>query len=130
MSNNLYFPFKASLHSSIVGLLVMIEDPEVKTVWIVALGTGPAEPALVVWVLVATLAGARRILEGVRPVAFLARYGGVEADQREPRQIVVEFDFLAPARLGMTALASFAELALVRIALFVARDARCRKLFL
>jgi len=61
-------------------------------------------------------------------MTFFARHCDVKADQRKSRQVVVEFDFLTPSSLGVTASATLAQLPFVEIALLVTGDAFDRKL--
>ena len=64
-------------------------------------------------------AGRRRILESQRPMAFLAGYDGVPTDERKPRQVVIEGNYAAPARLSVALLAAAAELTFVPVILAV-----------
>lgn len=104
-------------------LLVVIEAPACPSVRVVTRRTIRTEPPDVMRILVAARAGAGRILERRAAMTFLARDYRVQPDQGKSRQIVVEGDLLAPARLVVALLASLAELAFVRIILAMAGDA-------
>ena len=103
--------------------LAVIETPKFKSIGVMAARTGRANPALVIFVFVAALAGPRSILVGCGPVTLLARYRCVKSDKWKPGQIMIEGDLLAPARFGVTRLAFFPELTLMRIVVLVAGDA-------
>jgi len=100
-------------------LPVVIETPDRPAVGIVTCVAIGSEASLVQGVLMAAGAGARRVLEGFRAMALIAADLRVTADQWKSRQIVVECDRLAPARLFMALLATGAELALVGLILLV-----------
>ena len=104
----------------VAGLLVVIEAPACPTVGVVTARAVGAEPADMVRILVAARARARRILERLGSVAFLARHHRMQSDERKSRQIMVEGDLLSPARLLVALLAIAAQLALVRIILAMA----------
>lgn len=57
-------------------------------------------------------------------MAFLARHRGVQSDQRELRQIVIETDLLAPLRFVVTGFAGRAELTLVWVVGLMTGNAR------
>jgi len=61
-------------------------------------------------------------------MAVFARHNRVQSYQWKARQVVIEVNFLAPTRLFMALPAIAAHLALVRIILAMARDARHRQL--
>ena len=103
------------------GLRVVIEPPERPSVGVVARSTFGPEAALVrVAFFVAVRAFESRPLVGGGEVAFLARHDGVQPDKREPRQIVIEEDFLGPTAGIMAAFAQRAEAALVHVVALVA----------
>lgn len=103
------------------GLGVVIETPERPSVRIVARSTFRPEAALVrVAFFVAVCAFESRPLVGGGEVAFLARHDGVQPDQREPRQIVIEEDFFGPAAGIMAAFALRAEATFVYVVALVA----------
>ena len=66
------------------------------------------------------------VFEVLRTMAFLAGDAGVEADEGEARDVVVEVDLLAPAGFFVALLAFGAELAFVGIGLGVTARARDR----
>lgn len=74
-------------------------------------------------VLVAFLAGGRRILVGRATMAFLARHLRVQADQRKMRDVVIERDALAPVSIAVTGFASSTQLALVWVVFTMTGDA-------
>ena len=100
--------------------LVMVEAPKRKTIRIMAARAGRSNPALVVFILVTTFAVTRCILVGRRAMAFLARNGGVKANQWKARKIVVEVYLFPPTGFSVAALAFVAELTFVRVLLLVA----------
>src|SRR5215475_1066728 len=110
-----------------MGLLVVIKAPARPAIWVVAGGAVAPQPAGMVDVLVAAAAGARGILVGLGPVAAFAGHGGVQSDQGEMGQVVVEGHCLAPTGLLVTGLAGRPKLALVRVVLAMAGDASGRQ---
>ena len=78
-----------------VGLLVMIENPHCPTVRVVALRTFGTQCGLVVIViLVAGNARGFDILKGRGQVTFFTRCSGMQPQQGETREAVVERDAL------------------------------------
>jgi hypothetical protein len=57
-------------------------------------------------------------------MAFFARYCRVQADQRKSRKVMVEVDLLSPTRFLVALLAIASQLALVRVIVAMAGDAR------
>ena len=110
------------------GLRVVIEAPAHPSVWIVALSAVARQPALMMLILMTTRAGARRLLERGRAVAFLARDDGVTPNQRESRYVVIEGHLPAPPSFLVALLAARAELGFVGVILLVAGDAGCCEL--
>lgn len=103
----------------------MIKTPACPAVGIVATAAATPKPPLVE-ILVTFFAGSRRVLVHGRPVAFLARNRGMQSDQRETRQLVIECQILSPIRVAVASFAPLAELAFVRVLLAVAGNAgRC-----
>lgn len=70
------------------------------------------------------------VLEGGRQVAFFAGYRGMQAQQRETGQAVVENDAVTPPGCLVAALAFFAFLALVYIVSTVTAETLDRQIFL
>lgn len=91
------------------GLTAMIEPPARPSIRVVTLRAFGCKATLVIRILVATLAGARRFLEVLAQVAFLAWHYGVLADQREAGHVMIECDFRTPPGFLVTALAFRAE---------------------
>jgi len=69
-----------------------------------------------------------RILERQRPMTFLTGHDGVPTDQRKTRQVVIEGNYAAPARLSVALLAAAAELTFVPVILAVAGHTGRRQL--
>lgn len=120
-------PFMGSIQD-VAGLGVMVETPADPAVRVVAQRAIAGQAALVMLILVAARAGPRRLLEGGRAVAFLARHNGVAPDEREACDIVIEGHLPAPAGLFVALLAAGAQLRLMRVILLVAGDAGCCEL--
>jgi hypothetical protein len=106
----------------IFGLRHVVEAPARPTVRIVTRRTIRSETPLVA-VLVAFLTGHRRVLKGRRLMTFLARHASMQPDQRESHKVMIEAGFLPPIDLVVALLAPGTEGVLVRIVLFVTRDA-------
>ena len=106
----------------------MIEAPSRPTVGVVTGGTIGAEPANVMSVTVAAHAFSGRILERLGAVTFLAGDYRMQSKKGKSRQVVIEGDLLPPARFVVTALAVAAQLAVMRVILAMAGDARHREL--
>lgn len=87
----------------------VVEAPDRPAIGIVATRTGRAKPRFVPGVVMALVALRRCALEGLRAVAFLARHTRMKPDQREFRDVVIERDFLPPARFGVAGFAARAE---------------------
>lgn len=111
----------------ILGVFVVIEAPEIKTVGVVATAAIGAKPAFVMRILVATFARPRRVFVCRGAVTGLARHGGVKTDEWKPRDVVIKDDLLPPARFSMTTFASLAELTVMGIVFLMASDARHRQ---
>lgn len=111
-------------------LVIMIEAPKRPAVRVVTTIAVCSERVLVESILVALGAGGRRIAISRRMMALLTRHGGVQADQRELRHVMIERDLLTPALLVVAGLTILAELAFVRILAPVTRIARRRELVL
>lgn len=109
------------------GLPRVVEAPQPPPVRIMATGALCPEPSLME-ILVTALTGHRRVLVGRRAVALLARHRLVQAYQREARNLMIEGELLPPARIAVARLATFAQLALMRILLAVTGHARRREL--
>lgn len=112
----------------IAGLRIVVEAPTRPAVRIVAEHAIAPEATLVVLVLVAARASARRILKLRRPMAVFAWHDRMASDQRETRDIVIEGHFLTPAGFPVALLTSIAELTLVRIVLLMTGHASGREL--
>ena len=110
---------------NVSGFLIVVEAPAGPTVGIVTRCAVAREAAFMMSISMAIHAGARRILERRRAMAFLARHDGVTPDKRESRDIVIECDLLSPTRFFMALFAAISELSLVRIVLLVTRGAVC-----
>ena len=109
---------------------IVIEIPLLPIARVVALLARRSQPTLVrVVLLVARAALARRIFECGCLVAVLARNLRVFAEQREPREPVIECG-LGPTTLVMALLATVTFLALVFVILTVTRVARGIELLL
>ena len=104
-------------------LFTVIEAPKRPAIRIVAGLARAPQPAFMMGIGMARLAVFSGALELGRGVAALTGHSGVQPDQGEAGHVVVEHDFLAPALFVVTAFAFIAELALVGVLLFVARDA-------
>lgn len=114
--------FEAAMRACerIFRLAIVVESPEGPTIGVVASGAvGAQAPAMMV-VLVAGAARAIRPLVGRADVAFLARHGGVQADQRKAREIMIESGLLSPSEVVVAALAARSQLAFMGIILLVA----------
>ncbi len=99
-----------------VGLGIVVEVPDRPTVRIVAAGTGLGQALFVL--VIRPMAGSTigfGVRIGMRRMAFLAGDGGVEAQQWEVRQIVVESNRLGPGVLIVAYRARLALLAAVHI---------------
>lgn len=108
----------------VVGLLGVVEPPSLPAVGIVTERAGRAQGSLVGVRKAVTLdtCGAR-LLEATARVTVFAGRELVEREEREGRQIVVEANDLAPARLFMTLAAVVTRPTLVNVDGLVARDA-------
>lgn len=103
-----------------IGLLVMVECPHAPPVRVVTLPAGRSQPVFVrIVFLVARGAFEFGILESGREVALLARYDGVQTDQGETGQVVVEGHFFFPALFIVTSLAALSFLPLVDVVCLV-----------
>lgn len=99
----------------------MIEQPAIPAVRVVTSGAIAAESALVdVPRRMAVDAAARGFVEDLRDMALLAGHRGMQADQREDGQAMIEEDVLAPLLLVMATGAIAAERTLVRVVLGMA----------
>lgn len=101
---------------------IMIKAPERPSIRRVALLAGLPEGVLVMGILMASRATHRRAAVLGTSVAFFAGDGGMETDQREPVQFVVETHLLMPPRFVVAVFAFGPELTLMRILGLVARD--------
>lgn len=108
---------------------VMVEAPESEAVRVVTARAIGTKPALVMLILVTTLARPRGIFVSGCAVAFFARHCGVEADKRKTAEVVIEGDFLAPSCFIVTAFATLTKLAAMGIVFLVTSDAGRRQLF-
>jgi hypothetical protein len=106
-------------------LLVVLKAPTAPAVRVVTVCATGSEPASVMHVFVATVASTRRIFERRCPVTFLARYGGMQADQRKTGDVVIEHNLFPPPGLIVTLSTTDAKLALMGIVLLVTADTRC-----
>ena len=106
----------------------MVETRPLPGSSIVTAGTFRSEPTLVIRVTMTSYARARRILEGRRAMATLAADRGVAADQREPRQIMINRGAFSPRSLIVALLATLTQLPLVRISGLVTSDTGHRRL--
>jgi hypothetical protein len=106
-----------------LGLLRVIEAPERPAVRIVTKAAGGTQPAFMARIFVTGLARKRGILETLRAVTLFARDTGMQPDEREPCNVVVEVDFLPPPCLFVALLAFRAQLAFMGIAFRVATRA-------
>ena len=66
-------------------------------------------------IFVAAVTFDRGVLVVIGQVAFLARHSGMQTNQREARDVMLELDTLAPALFVMALLAVFALFAFVHI---------------
>ena len=108
----------------VAALFVMIEAPARPPIGVVTGGTVGAEAAIVIAVSVAACACLRRVLERLGAVAFLAGDHRMQSDQGKSRQVVIKGYLLTPTCLVVTALTGAAQLAVVRVILLMAGDAR------
>ena len=119
------FQVSMSARQRICRLFVMIELPTIPPIGVVAGATRFAERALVVIAIrVAIAADFRDAGEVEFGMARLARGRRMNADQRKPREAMVECDRV-PRDLGVAALARFVA-TIVWIIFFVAADTRLR----
>jgi hypothetical protein len=104
----------------IFGLSSMVEAPPAPSIWIVTSYATriDAETPLMMRVLMTFFASHWRILIGESPMAFFARHGGVQPNQRKMRQIVIEGNF-PPVLFAVALLATPTQLFLMRVLLLV-----------
>ena len=107
----------------IVGLLGVIETPPLPAIWIVAQRTLGTETPLVMRILMARTARLWRILEALGAMALLARYAGVQANQRKTRDVMIESHLLTPTRFRVTLFAAGPKLAFVYVVFLMAGGA-------
>ncbi len=105
---------------------VVIEDPQLPAIGVVACAALSAQTPFMVGVLVAIGTLARGLFEGLRQMAFFARHHAMQANEGKARQVMVKGNVFAPARRIMAFRALFAELSLVHIILFMAAVAAAR----
>lgn len=99
-----------------IGLFVMVECPHAPPVWVMTLPAGRSQPIFVrIILLVARGAFEFGILKSGRKVTLLARYDGVQTDQGETGQVVIEGHFLFPALFIVASLAALSFLPLVDV---------------
>lgn len=102
----------------------MIEAKQRPSVRVVTGLAARAHSALVMRILVAGGTRGWRLFEVLRGMTAFAGNRRVQADQWERRKVVIEIDFLAPARFTVATIASLAQLPPMDIVLLVATDAR------
>ena len=88
------------------GLRGMVEAPRFPSIRCVALRALRTQPALVMRILVTTIASHLRVFETRRAMAIFAGNAGMKPDQWEAGDIMVESDLLAPTRLFVALLAT------------------------
>jgi len=112
-----------------IGGGVMIELPERPTIRVVTAGAVVAERLLVYVVLTVAVRATRgNILEGRGGVTLLAGRGGMQADQRELGQVMIEYHLVTPAGFAVTARAVLTLLAEMHVIGAVAINAACLQL--
>ncbi len=107
-------------------LSVMIEDPQLPAIGVVACAALAAQTPFMVCILMAIGTLARGLFEGLRQMAFFAGHHRMQAYKREARQVMVKGNVFAPTRWIMAFGAFFAELPLVHIILLMAAVAAPR----
>jgi len=103
--------------------LIMIKAPLSPFSRVMAKDASGPQAAKMVLILVTAHALARYILERTGPVTGPALYPGMAADKRKACQVMIEKHILPPFAFIVAALTAIAQLALVRVILFVAGDA-------
>ena len=107
-------------------LRIVIVAPTLPAIRVVAEPTVRPQAAFMMLVAVAGVAIQRRALELQRTMTFLAGNDGMAADQRKPRDVMIEGRRFSPAGLSVTLVAAVSELALVLVVLLVTGQAgRC-----
>jgi hypothetical protein len=105
----------------VIGLGVVVELPDAPTIGVVAGGAMGAEHELVnIIFLVARIAVQRiHLVAGVQ-MTFLARHGGMQADEREAGHVMVEYHSLVPLLLVVAARALLTFLVFMYVIVFMA----------
>ena len=115
----------------VVGLGVVIEFPDAPAIGVVAGAAMDAERELVnIVTLVARIAIQRfHLVAGVQ-MAFFARYGGMQSDERKTRHVMIKNHAFVPFLLVMAARTFLAFLAFVYVIAFMAGKTGIAPLFL
>jgi len=115
----------------VIGLGVVVELPDAPAIGVVAgIALGAERKLVNIVVLVARIAIQRiHLVAGVQ-MTFLARHGGMQADERKAGHVMVEDHALVPLLFAMAAGAFFTFLALMYVVAFMTGKAGIASLLL